>query len=100
MKAAHMKLLSEVQERELQLAQVTQAQQKMLEQQRSASRIHQIDRTKLEVTIDQQAKLIDYLHGPSGPQSTTKRKKACVLWDNECVNLFQVCLRLTTYMYL
>ena len=78
LKAAHMKLLSESKIQNSELAQ----QEQILNQQRLASEEHQLQETRLQATIAQQNKLIDYLQGVgSSPESKGLRKirKVCLV---------------------
>lgn len=59
LKAAHMKLVKEVQQVSAEVAQ----QKEMLSQQYMLSAEHQLQETRLQATIAQQGKLIDYLQG-------------------------------------
>lgn len=59
LKAAHMKLLRESQQLNGELAE----QKQVLSQQRMLSADHQLQETRLQATIAQQGKLIDYLQG-------------------------------------
>lgn len=59
LKAAHMKLLKEMQQLSAEVAQ----QKQVLSQQRMLSAEHQLQDTRLQATIAQQSKLIDYLQG-------------------------------------
>ena len=73
LKASHLKLLKESQQRESQLAQVAEANQKVLVEQQSAVEAHNLQETRLQATIAQQSKLINYLQGT--PRSKLKIKK-------------------------
>lgn len=59
LKATHMKLLKEMQDTNDEVLQLKQ----MLSQQRMLSAEHQLQETRLQATIAQQGKLIDYLQG-------------------------------------
>lgn len=70
-KAAHMKLMREVQEREAQLAKSEADRTRVLNEQKSHAKAHYIQETRLQATIAQQSKLIDYLQkvGTISPRS-------------------------------
>ena len=57
-----MKLLKEVQEREAQLAKSEADRTRVLNEQKSRAEARYIQETRLQATIAQQSKLIDYLH--------------------------------------
>ena len=59
LKATHMKLTREMQQLTSKVGQL----EELLSQQRSASEAHQLQETRLQATIAQQGKLIDYLQG-------------------------------------
>lgn len=60
-KAAHMKLMKDVQEREAQLAKSEADRTRVLSEQKSHAEARYIQETRLQATIAQQSKLIDYL---------------------------------------
>ena len=74
LKAAHFKLVQESQERVSQLSQETVARERVLEQQSAAAQTHMIQETKLQSTIAQQSKLIDFLQKPSPPSRGVRFK--------------------------
>lgn len=59
LKATHMKLMREMQQLTTKVAQ----QEEQLSMQRAASERQQLQETRLQATISQQGKLIDYLQG-------------------------------------
>jgi len=73
LKASHLKLLKESQQRETQLVQVAEAREKVLMEQQNAVEAHHLQETRLQATIAQQNKLINYLQG--APRSKLKIKK-------------------------
>lgn len=73
LKASHLKLLKESQQRETQLVQVAEAREKVLMEQQNAVEAHHLQETRLQATIAQQNKLINYLQG--APKSKLKIKK-------------------------
>ena len=75
-KASHQKLLSESQNRETQLTQVAEARERLLMEQQSAAQAHHVQQTRMQATIAQQSKLIDYLQGT--PRSRLKIKKVII----------------------
>ena len=66
-----MKLVREVQEREAQLAKSEADRNKVLMEQRSIDQARYVQETRLQATIAQQSKLIDYLQqvGTISPRS-------------------------------
>ena len=81
MKAAHMKLAKEMQERSSVMADQVQN----LKEQRQMNEERQLQETRLQATISQQSKLIDYLQGgkkspdPKSSKTLGKIKKARVM---------------------
>lgn len=78
LKAAHIKILQESTQKANQLNQETDAREKAMEEQRVAVESHTIQETKLQATIAQQSKLIDFLQKPS-PTSRGSRIRLKVL---------------------
>ena len=70
-KAAHMKLVKEVQDREAKLAQSEEDKTRVLNEQKTHAEARYIQETRLQATIAQQSKLIDYLQkvGTISPRS-------------------------------
>lgn len=58
-------MLRESSQKETQLSQEAAAREQTMEQQRVAAETHMIQETKLQATIAQQSKLIDFLQKPS-----------------------------------
>lgn len=58
-------MLRESSQKETQLSQEAAAREQAMEQQRVAAETHMIQETKLQATIAQQSKLIDFLQKPS-----------------------------------
>lgn len=80
LKAAHMKLLGEVRQRESQLALTAAEKERVVEQQRNAAEAHLLQETRLQTTISQQIKLINYLQSVSAsPRSQLKLKKVGII---------------------
>lgn len=77
LKASHMKLLKESQELSSELAR----QQETLKLQQASSEKHQLQETRLQATIAQQNKLIDFLQGMSAESKGQKKKKVQVSQD-------------------
>ena len=75
-KASHQKLLSESQNKETQLTQVAEARERLLMEQQSVAQAHHVQQTRMQATIAQQSKLIDYLQGT--PRSRLKIKKVII----------------------
>ncbi len=70
LKASHMKLLKESQQLSSELAQ----QQETLKQHQAATERHQLQETRLQATITQQSKLIDFLRGIMPAAGSHKKK--------------------------
>ena len=77
-KASHQKLLSESQERETQLTQVAEARERLLMERQNVAQAHHVQQTRMQATIAQQSKLIDYLQGT--PNSRLKIKKVLAVF--------------------
>lgn len=71
LKASHMKLVRESQELSSELAQ----QQEILKQHQASSEKHQLQETRLQATIAQQSKLIDFLQGQGVMSDSRTNKK-------------------------
>ena len=73
LKASHMKLLKVSQQLSSDLAQ----QQEAVKQQQAASEKHQLQETRLQATIAQQSKLIDFLQGVTPESGGQRKTKVC-----------------------
>ena len=74
LKAAHFKMLEESHETASKLSEEAVAREKALEQQRAAEETCLIQETKLQSTIAQQSKLIDFLRKPTPPSRGVRFK--------------------------
>lgn len=81
LKATHMKLLREVQQLTAELAQ----QEQVLSQHRIAGEKHQLQETRLQATIAQQTKLIDYLQGLGRSPESKGLGRIKVRWVGQVV---------------
>lgn len=63
LKAAYMKLCKESESREKELNQTTAVRDRVMEEQKTAAQAHHEQETRMQSTIQQQIKLIDYLQG-------------------------------------
>lgn len=79
LKASHMKLLRESQQLSSELAQ----QQETVKQQQAASEKHQLQETRLQATIAQQSKLIDFLQGVTPESGSQKKTKVLPLKESD-----------------
>ena len=85
LKAAHLKMLQEMEQRETQLSQASAAKEKAMEEQREATAAHMIQETRMQATIAQQSKLIDFLRNASPPsRSRLKLKVICLAYLSHC----------------
>ena len=75
LKAAHLKLLQESRQRETQLSEEAAEREKAMEKQRVATLAHTIQETRLQATIAQQSKLIDFLQTGSPPARSRIKMK-------------------------
>ena len=80
LKAAHLKMLQETQQKESELSQEAVTRERTMEQQRVAAEAHVIQKTKLQATIAQQTKLIDFLQNPSPPSRSRIKLRVGVLY--------------------
>ena len=74
LKAAHMKLSQEAEQRESQLATVSVVKEKVLQAKETAEQVHSVQEARLQATIAQQSKLINFLQSASPPRSKMKLK--------------------------
>lgn len=81
LKAAHMKLLRETQQLNAELAQ----QEQILTQQKKLSEERQLQDTRLQATIAQQRKLIDYLQGV-GRETETRGLGRLKVYVHKCMH--------------
>ena len=73
-------MLQESTEKTGQLSQETSARERAMEEQRAAVESHMIQETKLQATIAQQNKLIDFLQNSSPPSRGSRlRFKVCTV---------------------
>lgn len=68
-------MLRESSQKETQLSQEAAAREQAMEQQRVAAETHMIQETKLQATIAQQSKLIDFLHKSSPSRGSRLKLK-------------------------
>ena len=67
-------MVQESQEKASKLSQEVVVRERALEQQKAAAETHLIQETKLQTTISQQSKLIDFLQKPSPPSRGVRFK--------------------------
>ena len=89
-KAAHMKLVKEVQDREAQLAKSEEDRTRVLNEQKTHAEARYIQETRLQATIAQQSKLIDYLQkvGTISPRSGGLDKIKKVYYVYICMYMY------------
>ena len=72
MRALNMKLKAEASRVEKELEQISAERRRAMEEQRSSDEAQQLRETRLQATISQQTKLIDYLRSASSPPSRSR----------------------------
>ncbi len=80
LKAAYNKLCRESEEQKSELTLTTEVRDRMLSEQRSAADAHQLQETRMQSTIEQQSKLIDYLQGVGVSPRSTGLSKLAKVW--------------------